>query len=247
MIHIRSQSEIALLRQAGRIVAEVLDGLEKLIHPGVTTHELDAWAEKLIRARKAIPSFKGYHGYPGTLCTSVNEEVVHGIPGERVLKSGDLISVDVGANFNGWHGDAARTYLVGEVDSESERLLQVTREALRLGIAQAKGGAHLSDIGHAVQKYVEAAGFSVVRDFVGHGIGHEIHEEPQVPNFGEPGRGVILRPGMVLAIEPMVNAGGFEVRISDDNWTVVTRDRSRSAHFEHTVAITDTEAEVLTV
>lgn len=235
-----------MLRRAGRMVAEVLDGLEELIRPGMTTGGLDSWAEKYIRSRKALPSFKGYQGYSGTLCTSVNEEVVHGIPGPRVLKSGDIISIDVGVNVDGWHGDGARTYPVGGVDDESQRLMRVTKEALALGIKEAQVGNHLFNIGHAIQKYVEAAGFSVVRDFVGHGIGQEIHEEPQVPNFGEPGRGVLLQSGMILAIEPMVNAGDFEVRILDDHWTVVTKDRSRSAHFEHTVAILDTGAEVLT-
>jgi len=247
MIYLRSRSEIGTIRQAGRIVAEVLNGLEKLIRPGITTGELDRWAEKLIREQKAIPSFKGYHGYPNVLCTSVNEEVVHGIPGARVLKSGDIISVDVGAKFNGWHGDGARTYAVGEVDEKSRRLIKVTKEALDIGLAEAKVGNHLSNIGHAIQKHVEAAGFSVVRDFVGHGIGREIHEDPQVPNFGEPNQGVILKSGMILAIEPMVNAGAYGVRILDDNWTVVTKDKSRSAHFEHTIAVLDTGVEVMTI
>jgi methionyl aminopeptidase len=236
-----------MLRQAGQIVAEVLAGLESKIQPGVTTQTLDLWAEKLIRDKKAVPSFKGYHGFPATLCTSVNEQVVHGIPDKRVLQTGDIISVDVGVDLNGWQGDAARTYAVGEIDEPSQRLMQVTKEALAKGIAEAIVGKHLSNIGHAVQQHVEAAGFSVVRDFVGHGIGRDIHEDPQVPNFGEPNRGVILKAGMVIAIEPMVNAGAFPVRVLDDNWTVVTRDKTRSAHFEHTIVILDSGAEVLTV
>ncbi|MEW6517448.1 MAG: type I methionyl aminopeptidase [candidate division FCPU426 bacterium] len=246
MIALRSRAEIAAMRQAGRVVAEVFSGLEALIKPGVTTAELDRWAEALIRERGGKPSFKGYHGFPGTLCTSLNEEVVHGIPGNRKLREGDLLSVDVGVCWEGWHGDAARTYPVGAVAEESLRLLEVTRAALQLGIAQARSGNRLSDIGHAVQRHVEAAGFSVVRDFVGHGIGRELHEDPQVPNFGPPHQGVLLKPGMVLAIEPMVNAGQYGVHVLKNRWTVVTNDGSRSAHFEHTVAISESEAEVLT-
>jgi len=220
--------------------------LEDLIRPGITTKELDIWAEKLIRSRGAMPGFKGYHGFPATLCTSVNEQVVHGIPGSRVLKAGEIISVDVGVRLKGWYGDAARTYAVGRVDSETERLMRVTREALELGVAQARPDNRLSDIGHAIQTHVEAAGFSVVRDFVGHGIGRELHEAPQIPNYGEPHCGVRLKKGMVLAIEPMVNAGQFEVRVLDDKWTVVTQDGLLSSHFEYTVALSDTVAEVMT-
>jgi len=234
------------MRQAGKIVGEVLSQLPELIRPGVTTLELDQWAEKYIRSRGGLPAFKGYQGYPATLCTSVNEQVVHGIPGSRVLKDGDLLSVDVGVKLDQWFGDGAWSYPVGNVDPETERLMRITREALEKGVAQAKPGNRISDIGHAVQKHVETAGFSVVRDYVGHGIGRALHEEPQVPNYGEPNQGVRLRAGMVLAIEPMVNAGGFQVRVLDDQWTVVTQDRSRSAHFEYTVAITNEQVEVLT-
>lgn len=246
MIALRSGAEIAAMRQAGQVVGEVLRGLEALVRPGVTTAELDRWAEALIRERGGKPSFKGYHGFPATLCTSLNEEVVHGIPGSRKLRTGDLVSIDVGVCWEGWHGDAARTYPVGDISEESARLLETTRTALQLGIQQARIGNRLSDIGHAVQRHVEASGFSVVRDFVGHGIGRELHEEPQVPNFGPPHQGVALKAGMVLAIEPMVNAGRYGVHVIRNRWTVVTDDGSRSAHFEHTVAITDTQAEVLT-
>ncbi len=246
MIALRSGAEIAAMRQAGQVVGEVLRGLEALVRPGVTTAELDRWAEALIRERGGKPSFKGYHGFPATLCTSLNEEVVHGIPGSRKLRTGDLVSIDVGVCWEGWHGDAARTYPVGDISEASARLLETTRTALQLGIQQARIGNRLSDIGHAVQRHVEASGFSVVRDFVGHGIGRELHEEPQVPNFGPPHQGVALKAGMVLAIEPMVNAGRYGVHVIRNRWTVVTDDGSRSAHFEHTVAITDTQAEVLT-
>jgi methionyl aminopeptidase len=246
MIALRSGAEIAAMRQAGQVVGEVRRGLEALVRPGVTTAELDRWAEALIRERGGKPSFKGYHGFPATLCTSLNEEVVHGIPGSRKLRTGDLVSIDVGVCWEGWHGDAARTYPVGDISEESARLLETTRTALQLGIQQARIGNRLSDIGHAVQRHVEASGFSVVRDFVGHGIGRELHEEPLVPNFGPPHQGVALKAGMVLAIEPMVNAGRYGVHVIRNRWTVVTDDGSRSAHFEHTVAITDTQAEVLT-
>lgn len=247
MISLKTSAEIALMRAGGKIVAEVLQGLKEHIRPGVSTADLDKWAEKLILGRKAVPAFKGYRGFPATLCTSLNGEVVHGIPsGSRVLKAGDIVSVDVGARFHEWYADAAWTYPVGEIAPAAERLLQVTRESLELGIAQAMPGKRLSDIGHAVQTHVERAGFSVVRDFVGHGIGRELHEDPQVPNFGAPGQGVKLKAGMALAIEPMVNAGGYEVRILADGWTTVTQDGSLSAHFEHTVALLDGQAEVLT-
>lgn len=246
MIALRSRAEIAQLRRAGAVVAEVLQGLAERIRPGVTTGELDRWAERLIRRRGAVPAFKGYKGFPAALCTSVNEVVVHGIPGRHILRAGDIISVDVGAAVDGWFGDAARTYAVGNVDSESERLMRVTREALERAVAQARSGARLSDVSHAVEAHVTAAGFAVVRDFVGHGIGRALHEEPQVPNYGEPGKGPRLEAGMVLAIEPMINAGGHAVRVLEDDWTVVTLDGSRSAHFENTIAVTDGEPEVLT-
>lgn len=235
------------MRKSGRIVAEVLDGLRKLIKPGISTLALDQWAEKKIRDRGAIPSFKGYNGFPSTLCTSIDSQVVHGIPSDRRLQEGEIISVDVGAVMGGWHGDAARTYAVGDVDNETRRLMDTTQASLEIGLAQAKIGNRLSDIGHAIQKYVEAAGFSVVRDFVGHGIGKNLHEDPQIPNFGEPHQGVLLKHGMIMAIEPMVNAGKFPVKILDDHWTVVTRDGKRSAHFENTIAILDSGMEVLTV
>ncbi len=246
MISTKTPDEIDIMRHAGKITGEVLNNLGNLIRPGITTKELDDWAEKLIRSRGAMPGFKGYQGFPATLCTSVNEQVVHGIPGPRVLKEGEIISVDVGVRLNGWYSDAARTYAVGQVDSEAERLMRVTREALELGVAQARPDNRISDIGHAVQTHVEAAGFSVVRDFVGHGIGRKLHEAPQIPNYGEPHCGVRLKEGMVLAIEPMVNAGQFEVRVLEDEWTVVTRDGSLSSHFEYTVALSDREAEVIT-
>ncbi len=247
MISIKTPAEIDLLRRAGRIVGEVLNSLEDMIRPGITTQELDVWAEKLIRSRGAKPGFKGYRGFPATLCTSVNEQVVHGMPGPRILKAGEIISVDVGVRLDGWYGDAARTYAVGQVNPEAERLMRVTREALELGVAQARPNNRISDIGHAVQTHVEAAGFSVVRDFVGHGIGRELHEAPQIPNYGEPHCGVRLKKGMVLAIEPMVNAGQYAVRVLDDKWTVVTQDGSLSSHFEYTVALLDREAEVITI
>lgn len=234
------------MRDAGKIVARTLDEIKQAVCPGVTTQELDDIAEKLIARQGAIPAFKGYHGFPACICASVNEEVVHGIPGLRKLKDGDIISIDVGAVINGYYGDSALTLPVGSVSAEAARLLEVTEESLYKGIEQAKDGNRLSDISHAVQSHVEAQGFSVVRDYVGHGIGSSMHEEPQVPNFGRPGRGPRLRPGMTLAIEPMVNTGGYEVRTLLDNWTVVTKDSSLSAHFEHTIAITDTGPEILT-
>jgi len=247
VISLKTSAEIEFMRAGGKIVAEVLRELKDRIVPGVSTAELDRWAEKLILGRKAVPAFKGYRGYPATLCTSINGEVVHGIPSAtRVLKTGDIVSVDVGARYHDWYADAAWTYPVGKVTPEAEKLIKVTRESLMMGIDQAVPGNRLADIGHAVQAHVERAGFSVVRDFVGHGIGRELHEDPQIPNFGNPGQGVKLKAGMVLAIEPMVNAGGFEVRVLADGWTAVTRDGSLSAHFEHTVALLDGQAEVLT-
>ncbi|GAB4244712.1 MAG: type I methionyl aminopeptidase [Acidobacteriota bacterium] len=239
MIIRKSQAELAIMREAGRIVAEVLDHLETMIRPGVSTKELDEAAEELIRSRGAEPAFKGYRGFPATLCASVNEEIVHGIPRrERKLREGDIVSVDVGVRFRGFYGDAARTFPVGKIAPEHYRLLEVTRRALDLAIEQARVGNRLSDISAAVQRYVESHGFSVVRDFVGHGIGRNLHEEPQVPNFGEPGQGPRLKEGMTLAIEPMVNLGGPEARILEDRWTAVTADGKWSAHFEHTVAVT---------
>lgn len=229
------------------MVAQTLEALKGLISPGVTTEELDRFAEEFIRERGGIPAFKGYRGYPKTLCVSVNEEVVHGIPDKRRLKEGDIVSLDLGVVIDGYYGDAAITVAVGEVSEVAKRLIKVTEEALYKGIEQARPGNRLTDISHVIQRHVEEAGFSVVREFVGHGIGRQLHEEPQVPNFGPPNRGPLLEVGMVLAIEPMVNAGTWQVRISKNGWTVVTADGSLSAHFEHTVAITSNGPEILTL
>jgi methionyl aminopeptidase len=227
------------MREAGRLVGEVLTELSAMVAPGVTTAELDEVAEARIRRAGAIPAFKGYHGYPATICASINEEVIHGIPsGRRVLNEGDVVSIDVGASLEGYYGDSAITLPVGLVSEQAATLLRVTEESLYKAIEHVKVGGRISDIGHAVQQHVEAYGFSVVREFVGHGIGQRMHEEPQVPNYGEPGRGPRLTEGMVLAIEPMVNAGRAAVKVLADGWTAVTRDSSLSAHFEHTVAVT---------
>jgi len=243
----RSAAELEKMRAAGRLVGEVLTALTPSVVPGVTTAELDEVAEKMIADAGAIPAFKGYHGYPATICSSINEEVIHGIPsGQRVLSEGDILSIDVGASLEGYFGDSAITVPVGQVSEEAARLLTVTEEALYKAIEVARPGGRVSDIGHAVQKHVEAYGFSVVREFVGHGIGQKMHEEPQVPNYGEAGRGPRLAEGMVLAIEPMVNAGKPAVKVLSDGWTAVTRDKSLSAHFEHTVAITASGAWILT-
>ncbi|RDV83381.1 type I methionyl aminopeptidase [Ammonifex thiophilus] len=246
MIHRKSERELQYMREAGRIVALTLQELEKAIRPGVTTKELDSLAEEFIRRQGARPAFKGLYGFPASICTSINEEVVHGIPGPRRLREGDIISIDVGTEVEGYHGDGAWTFPVGEISEEAARLLEVTREALYRGIEKAVAGNRLTDISYAIQTYVESHGFSVVRDFVGHGIGRRMHEEPQVPNFGPPGRGPRLEEGMTLAIEPMVNAGTYEVEVLPDNWTVVTKDRRLSAHFEHTIAVRKTRAEILT-
>lgn len=247
MIVIKSLHEFMLMQKAGRIVATVLKELEAMIKPGVTTKELDELAESTILKLNGIPAFKGYGGFPASICASVNEEVVHGIPGKRVLQEGDIISIDVGAFYEGYCGDAARTFAVGEISPVASKLLEVTNEALKAGVAMAKTGNRLSDIGYAIQTHVEANGFSVVRQYVGHGIGRKMHEEPQVPNYGPPDRGPRLKAGMALAIEPMVNTGQFPVRTLSDNWTVVTQDGSLSAHFEDTVFITEDGNEVLTV
>ena len=239
MIICRSAAELEKMRTAGRLVGEVLTELAGHVAPGVTTADLDALAEKRIAAAGATPAFKGYHGYPATICASVNEEVIHGIPsGRRILNEGDIVSIDVGAVLDGYFGDSAITLPVGQVSEDAARLLLATEESLYKAIEVVKPGARVSDIGHAVQKHVEAFGFSVVREFVGHGIGQKMHEEPQVPNYGEPGRGPRLADGMVLAIEPMVNAGKPAVKVLADGWTAVTRDGTLSAHFEHTVAVT---------
>jgi methionyl aminopeptidase len=243
----RSQAELERMRAAGRLVGEVLTALAARVAPGVSTGDLDAQAEQLIRAAGATPAFKGYNGYPASICASINDEVIHGIPSKaRALKPGDIISIDVGAELDGYFGDSAVTLPVGEVSDEAKQLLQVTEESLYRAIDVVRPGARISDIGHAVQKHVEAAGFSVVREFVGHGIGQRMHEEPQVPNYGEPGRGPRLSEGMVLAIEPMVNAGKAAVKVLADGWTAVTRDHSLAAHFEHTVAVTADGAWILT-
>lgn len=246
MIIIKSDREIEYLRDAGKVVAKTHEELEKAISPGVTTKELDQLAEEFIQKCGALPAFKGYHGFPASICASVNEEVVHGIPGLRKLESGDIISIDIGAVINGYYGDAAQTHPVGDVSDDLQRLLKVTEESLYRGIEQARVGNRLSDISHAIQSFVESNGFSVVRNYVGHGIGRSMHEDPQVPNFGRPGHGPRLEHGMTLAIEPMVNMGTYEVCTKNDNWTVVTKDFLPSAHFEHTIAITDKGPDILT-
>ncbi|MDY0322988.1 MAG: type I methionyl aminopeptidase [Candidatus Carbobacillus sp.] len=246
MIKLRTSRELKLLREAGRIVALTHQMLKKHIEPGITTRELDRLAEAFIKSHGAKPSFKGYNGYPASICTSINEELVHGIPSDRRLLSGDIISIDIGAEYEGYHGDSAWTYAVGDISEDDQALLRVTEEALYVGIRKARPGAHLSDISHAIQNHVEAHGFSIVREYVGHGVGENLHEEPQIPNFGPPGRGVRLRPGMVLAIEPMVNAGSRYVKTLSDGWTVVTIDGRRAAHFEHTIAITEEGHDILT-
>lgn len=246
MVILKAPWEIQRMRASNRIVARALDVLSQAVKPGVTTRALDRIAEDLLLQEGAKPAFKGYRGYPFALCASVNEEVVHGMPSDRALVEGDIVSLDLGGIVDGYYGDGAVTVPVGSVSAEAERLLRVTRDALAQGVRAAKRGGRLSDISHAVQTHVEVHGYSVVRTFVGHGIGRELHEEPQIPNFGPPGRGPLLLPGMVLAIEPMVNAGGPEVEVLEDRWTAVTTDRSLSAHFEHTVAITENGPEVLT-
>ncbi|MGZ3558409.1 MAG: type I methionyl aminopeptidase [Thermodesulfobacteriota bacterium] len=247
MIIIKSPREIEQLKRSNAIVAEVFGKLKGMIVPGVTTRELDQIAEDYIRLKGARPAFKGYRGFPASLCTSINEEVVHGIPGQRRLKEGDIIGLDVGVNYQGYFGDAAITFPVGEVDVEAKRLLEVTEKALYIGIEKAKVGNRLFDISYAIQKWVESHEFSVVRDFVGHGIGRELHEDPQVPNFGAPHQGPRLEKGMVFSLEPMVNEGAYEVRVLSDGWTVVTADGKRSAHFEHTIALTENGAEILSI
>jgi methionyl aminopeptidase len=243
----RSDAEVERMREAGRLVGEVLTELAALVAPGVTTGDLDGIAEKRIVQAGAVPAFKGYHGYPATICASINDEVIHGIPStRRVLQEGDIVSIDVGASLDGYYGDSAVTLPVGRVSEEAGLLLRVTEESLYKAIDRARPGCRISDIGHAVQQHVEAHGLSVVREFVGHGIGQKMHEEPQIPNYGDPGRGPRLAPGMVLAIEPMVNAGRAAVKVLSDGWTAVTKDHSLSAHFEHTVAVTGAEPWILT-
>ena len=245
-IIIKSPQEIAIMRQAGRILAIVLQRLIREVRPGTKTQKLDEICAQELAGYGAKPSFKGYRGFPANLCVSVNDEVVHGIPGERVLQEGDIVSIDVGAIFSGFQSDAAVTLGVGRISPQAKHLLEVTQGALTAGVAAARSGAYLEDISAAIQLYVESNGFSVVREYSGHGIGREMHEEPQIPNFGISGQGPKLRKGMTLAIEPMVNAGGWQTRVKDNGWTVVTADGSLSAHFEHTVAVTDGEPEILT-
>lgn len=247
MILTKSLVELEYMREAGRITAKALRVVGEAVHPGVRTAELDRIAEECIRAEGAVPAFKGYHGFPGTLCTSVNEQVVHGIPGRRKLKEGDIVSVDCGAIIDGFYGDSALTFSVGHITVEARRLLDATAASLEAGIARCRDGMRLHDIGAAVQSVAEGAGFSVVREYVGHGIGRAMHEDPQVPNYGKAGTGPTLKMGMVLAIEPMINAGDYDVHSLSDGWTVVTSDSSLSAHFEHTVAITENGPMILTV
>jgi methionyl aminopeptidase len=246
-IIIKSDDEVAIIREAGRIVAQVLEILKEEIRPGLVVKELDDIVRREFAAREVTPTFLGYHGYPATVCVSVNDQIVHGIPGDRVLKEGDIVSMDLGATHRGFVGDAAITVGVGRISPEVERLVKTTEEALWKGIAAARPGAPLGAVSFAIQRHAEGAGFSVVREYVGHGVGREMHEEPQVPNYGPPDRGPILRKGMVLALEPMVNVGDWRTKRDSDNWTVSTLDGSLSAHFEHTIAITDGEAQVLTL
>jgi methionyl aminopeptidase len=247
MISIKSEREIDLMRAAGRIVALAHQEVAKHVQPGVSTYELDQIVEQVIRTNGATPSFKGYGGFPASACTSVNEQVVHGIPNKNViLQDGDLISIDIGANFKGYHGDSAWTYAVGTISDEVQQLMDVTKECLAKGLAQATAGNRVSDISHAVEAHADKFGYGVVREFVGHGVGKQLHEDPQIPNFGQPGRGPKLRAGMTLAIEPMINMGARQVRVLDDNWTAVTIDKKPSAHYEHTIVVTDGAPIILT-
>lgn len=247
MISIKSKREIELMKEAGRIVALAHQEVSQHIKPGVSTYELDQIVEHVIRAHGATPSFKGYGGFPASACISINEQVVHGIPSDEVhLNEGDLVSIDIGANYKGYHGDSAWSYAVGEVSHEVRTLMDVTKESLFLGLAQAKAGNRVSDISHAIQRYCESKGYGVVREFVGHGIGKLLHEDPQIPNFGLPHRGPKLKRGMTLAIEPMINMGTPNVRVLDDQWTAVTIDGLPSAHYEHTIVVTDDAPIILT-
>lgn len=244
---IKSSQEIAIMREAGRIVAAVIEALNREVKPGITTRELDDVAVRVLKKRGAVASFKGYRGFPASICTSVNEEVVHGIPGARVLKAGDIISLDVGAMVNGFHADAAFTLGVGKISSDAQGLIDTTKGALEAGIAAARNGVRLGDVSAAIQSYAESRNFSVVREYVGHGIGRDLHEDPQVPNFGIAGEGILLKKGMTMALEPMLNAGVWRTKVTDNRWTVVTADGKLSAHFEHTIAIADNVPEILTV
>ena len=248
MIVLKTSRELAIMKEACIISAGALQTVAKAVEPGVSTAELDRLAEEYIRSKGAVPNFKNYQGYPATACISINNEVIHGIPSkQRILKEGDIVSVDLGAMYEGYHGDNAATFAVGDVSPEAKRLMDVTRESLYEGINAARPGGRIGDISHAVQSYVEANGFSVVRQFVGHGVGTKLHEDPEVPNFGKAGHGIRLMPGMTLAIEPMVNAGDYQVRVLKDGWTTVTSDGSLSAHFEHTVVITEDGPKIMTV
>jgi len=247
MIQYKSTRQIEQIRKAGRVVAEVLDLISENVRPGVTTGELDRLTADFFKRRNARPAFLGYQGFPANICVSVDDEVVHGIPGKRILSEGQIVSVDVGAIVDGYHGDSARTFAVGAISDETRRLLDITEKSLYKGIEKCVAGNHLGDLSAAIQSYVEEEGFSVVRDLVGHGIGKRMHEEPQVPNFGEAGTGIEMKEGLVIAIEPMINAGDCEVRVLPDGWTVVTADGSLSAHFEHTVAVTSDGPEILTL
>jgi len=246
MIILKSPEEIEKMEQACQIVAMTLNALKGMVSPGITTEEIEKVADASIRSNNAIPAFKGYRGYPASICTSLNDEVIHGIPSKRVLRDGDILSIDIGVYKDGFYGDGAVTFPVGRIDEDVERLLRVTEESLYIGIDKARVGNRVSDISYSIQRYVESNGFSVVRAFVGHGIGRDLHEEPQIPNFGLQGRGPRLKEGMTLAIEPMVNAGGYEVLILNDGWTAVTVDGKPSAHFEHTILVTQDEPIILT-
>ena len=247
MISIKTEHEIEIMRKAGWITASARKLAGSMVKPGVTTAEIDKAVHDFIVSQGATPSFLGYGGFPGSACISVNDVVIHGIPGNQVIQEGDLVSVDVGAYWGGFHGDCCATFIAGETDELSKKLVEVTRQSFYEGIKFARRGYRVSDISHAVQAYVEANGFSVVRDFVGHGVGEKLHEEPEVPNYGRPGRGPRLMPGMVIAVEPMVNAGSYEVHVMPDRWTTKTVDGSRAAHYENTILITDGEPEILTV
>ncbi|NLK72042.1 MAG: type I methionyl aminopeptidase [Clostridiales bacterium] len=247
MIVIKSDHEIKIMREAGKVTAQVLEKLGNALKPGITTLELDKIAEEEIIRQNMFPAFKGYNGFPASICVSINEQVVHGIPSERMIREGDIVSIDVGVRYQGYHGDAARTFSVGAVTDEAKKLIQVTEKSFFEGLKYCKKEFRLSDISNAIQNYVESEGFSIVKDFVGHGIGRDMHEDPQIPNYGKPGRGPRLAEGMVFAIEPMVNAGTDQVTVLLDNWTVVTDDAKLSAHYENTVLITDGEPEILTI
>ena len=246
MISIKSESEVEKIRKSCRIVVEALKLAQSLVRPGISTEAIDKEIDSFIRSKGAQPAFKGFQGYPASVCISIDSQVVHGIPGKRILQEGEIVSIDIGVELEGYYGDAARTFAVGEISEEKRRLMQVTRESLYKGIEAAVVGNRLFDISHAIQQHVESAGFSVVRDLVGHGIGKELHEPPQIPNYGEPHRGPRLKAGMVFALEPMVNMGSWEVRTEKDQWTVVTVDGAPSAHFEHDILITNGKPEILT-